>query len=47
MIFTELARTIVEWVDERFGRPAAWLVAIGSVAMLTIGIVAAAIYVLG
>lgn len=47
MIFTELARTIVEWIDERSGRVAAWVATIGRVVVLTVGIVAPAFYLLG
>jgi hypothetical protein len=34
---TDLVEAIVEWIDERFGRPAAWLAAIvGLIAIIAV-----------
>ena len=47
MLLTGLAKDAIEWVDERFGRVAAWLVAVGSVIGLIGGAVLVASCLLG
>lgn len=41
-----LAENVIEWVDDRFGRTAAWIVGTVGVVALTIGAVATALALL-
>ena len=38
-----LAETVIEWVDNRFGRTAAWIVGVLAVLALTVGALAIAL----
>lgn len=41
-----LAENVIEWVDDRFGRTAAWIVGVLAVVALTIGAFATALTLL-
>jgi hypothetical protein len=41
-----LAEAMIEWIDDRFGRPAAWTAAIGAVLVLTVGTIAVGVLLL-
>lgn len=47
VLLTGLAKDAIEWVDERFGRLAAWFVAVVSVLALTVGAVLVASHLIG
>lgn len=42
-LFGGLAEDVIEWVDDRFGRTAAWIVGILAVLALTVGALAVAL----
>ncbi|MEG8028096.1 hypothetical protein [Sphingomonas aerolata] len=44
---TFIAEDVVGWVDDRFGRAAAWIVSIIAVLALTVGAITLAVYLTG
>lgn len=46
-LMSGLAEDLIAWVDDRFGRTAAWLASIIAVLALTVGTIAIGIAVLG
>ena len=42
-LFGGLAEDVIEWVDDRYGRTAAWVVGIFAVLALTVGALAIAV----
>jgi hypothetical protein len=47
MFMTFIAEDVVGWVDDRFGRAAAWIVSILGVLALTVGPITLAVYLMG
>lgn len=47
VLMTFIAKDVVGWIDDRFGRAAAWIVSILAVLTLTIAAVKFAAYLIG
>lgn len=47
VLMTFIAEDVVGWVDDRFGRAAAWIVSTLAVLTLTVGAVTVAAYLIG
>lgn len=46
-LVTFIAEDVVGWIDDRFGRAAAWIVSILAVLALTVGAITIAVYLMG
>ena len=47
VFMTFIAEDVVGWIDDRFGRVAAWIVSILAVLALTAGAITGAVYLMG
>ena len=47
VFMTFIAEHVVGWIEDRFGRMAAWIVSILAVLALTVGAITVAVYLMG
>jgi len=47
VFMTFIVEDVVGWIDDRFGRVAAWIVSILAVLALTVGAITGAVYLIG